>query len=143
MLVFLLIGEGATPAGTGFDGTALQRGLSQPVLEQHRQGPEALRLHVQGLAELCSALETGQGVSLEERRALGDRILARVAQAILLLRADRPGPTRTDKARWVVAHLAVDGHTNSVWEGPRPRDARPGCFGIRESVGQARGGASS
>ena len=94
-----MIGEGAAPAGTGFDGAALQRELSQPVLELHRQGPEALRLHVQGLAELDSALDTAQGVSPEERRTLGDRILARVAQASLLLRADRPGATGTDNAQ--------------------------------------------
>ena len=94
LLVVPLIGEGAARAGTGFDGAALQRELSQPVLELHRQGPEALRLHVQGLAELYSDLETAQGVSPEERRALGDRILTRVAQASLLLRADRPGPAQ-------------------------------------------------
>ena len=97
LLVFHLIGEGAARAGTGFDGAALQRELSQPVLELQRQGPEALQLHVQGLAELYSALETAEGVSPEERRALGDRILTRVAQASLLLRADRPGPARTDE----------------------------------------------
>ena len=99
LVVVPMIGEGAAPAGTGFDGAALQRELSQPVLELHRQGPEALRLHVQGLAELDSALDTAQGVSPEERRTLGDRILARVAQASLLLRADRPGATGTDNAQ--------------------------------------------
>ena len=106
LLVVPLIGEGAAPADTGFDGAALERELSQPVLELHRQGPEALRLHVQGLAELYSALDTAQGVSPEERRALGDRILTRVAQASLLLRADRPGPIRTDKAQGGAAHPA-------------------------------------
>jgi len=107
LLVFPLIGEGAAPAGTGFDGAALQRELSQPVLELHRQGPEALRLHVQDLAELYSALDTAQGVSPEERRALGGRILARVAQASLLMRADGPGPTRTDRAQGNTARPAA------------------------------------
>ena len=67
LVVVPMIGEGAAPAGTGFDGAALQRELSQPVLELHRQGPEALRLHVQGLAAHDSALDTAQGVSPEER----------------------------------------------------------------------------
>jgi|WetSurMetagenome_2_1015567.scaffolds.fasta_scaffold04388_4 hypothetical protein len=97
LLVLSLVGADAAPAASEFDEAALQRELSRPVLELHRQGPEALRLHVQGLAELYSSLDTAQGVSPEERRALGDRILARVAQASLLLRAEGPGPNRTDK----------------------------------------------
>jgi hypothetical protein len=97
LLVLPLVGADAESAATEFDQAALQHELSRPVLDVHRQGPEALRLHVQGLAELYSSLDTAQEVSPEERRALGDRILARVAQASLLLRAEGPGPTRTDK----------------------------------------------
>ena len=62
------------------------------------RAPRRSELHVQGLAELYSGLDTAEEVSPEERRALGDRILTRVAQASLLLRAEGPGPSQDRQA---------------------------------------------
>jgi len=53
-----LAGETATPPRAGFDRTAVDEELSLPVLEVRRQGPEALRSHVQRLIELHTSLSS-------------------------------------------------------------------------------------
>lgn len=79
-------GEMTGPARRDFDRTTLDTELARPLGDLRQQGPEALRSHVERLAEFYSVLDLAQGVSPEERRSLSDRILARVAQVGLLSR---------------------------------------------------------
>jgi len=81
-----LAGETTAPPRTGFDRAALDEELSRPIFEVRRQGPEALRSHVQRLIEFHASLDLTQDVSPGERRALTDRILGRVAQVGLIIR---------------------------------------------------------
>jgi hypothetical protein len=104
----------------GFDRTALNGELSRPVLEVRRQGPEALRSHVQRLIELHALLDLTQDVSPEERRVLTDRILGRVAKVGLMIReggADG-APSAKTRARTVGATLfgALDGAVGFMGE---------------------------
>lgn len=86
------------PTG-GFDRAALQAELSRSVTALQTQPAEALRAHVQRLADLQFAMELAPDVSPEERRLLNDRILARVAQLGLLLRQRTAGGHNPGKGR--------------------------------------------
>lgn len=77
------------PLPRGFDRAALDAELSRSLLEVRRQGPEALRSHVQRLTELHASLDLADEVSTEERRTLGDHILGRLTQLGLLARDGR------------------------------------------------------
>jgi len=101
-----LAGEfrGAPPPG--FDRGALREELSRPLAELQKQGPEALRGHVQRLTESYTWLDLAADVPPAERRALADHILGRVAQASLLLREGQPGPSSAARGKNGSAWLA-------------------------------------
>ena len=95
--------ESSRPA---IDRATLDSELSRPLGELRQQGPEALRSHVQRLTEMYATLDGMEEISPAERRAMGDRILARVVQIGLQPREDGASATRTVKARgWWVTTL--------------------------------------
>jgi hypothetical protein len=103
-------GETAAPLQTGFDRIALDMELSLPLGELRRQGADALRAHVEVLAQHYAALERAPGISSDVRRLLSDRILARVAEVGLAARegdgaaaADARSKDRATGATRVVA----------------------------------------
>ena len=99
---------GGSP-GSGFDRAALQKELALSPLELKQQGPEALQTHVQRLTEMYASLDLARGVSPEERRVLSDNILARVAQAGILLREARLGSPTESGGRGAAALGVLDG----------------------------------
>ena len=92
-------GEGAVPARPEFDRTVLDSELSRPLAEVRQQGPEALRSHLGRLTELYAALDGTDDVPEAERRALRDRILARVAQIGLQKRDEGSSAWRNARTR--------------------------------------------
>ena len=114
-----LAGAPGGSSGSGFDRAALQKELALSPLELKQQGPEALQTHVQRLTEMYASLDLAKGVSPEERRVLSDNILARVAQAGLLLREGRLGSPTEGRGQGTAAHATAlleldrDLHRNS------------------------------
>jgi len=88
-----------------FDRAALDGELSRPLAELRQQGPEVLRSHVERLTEIYATLDGADEVPQAERRAMRDRILARVAQIGLQAREEGPSTARNVKARgwWATA----------------------------------------
>ena len=104
-------GEGV-PGRSEFDRDAVDRELSRPLAELRQQGPEALRSHLGRLTEMYGALDGADEIAEAERRALRDRILARVAQIGLQTREEGARGFRDGKARgwWAAATSgALDG----------------------------------
>jgi hypothetical protein len=100
-------GQGVAPSRPEFDRAALDSELSRPLAELRQQGSEALRSHVQRLTEIYATLDGTDEIPPAERRAIGDRILARVAQIGLQARDDGPSAARNGKARgWRATALA-------------------------------------
>lgn len=92
-------GEGAAPGRLEWDRAALDSELSLPLAELRQQGPEALRSHLGRLTEMYGALERADDFAEAERRAVRDRILARVAQIGLQTREEAARVSRDSKAR--------------------------------------------
>jgi len=104
-----LAGAPGGSSGSGFDRAALQKELARSALELKQQGPDALQTHVQRLTEMYASLDLARGVSPEERRVLSDNILARVAQAGLLLREGRLGSPTEGRGRGTATHATALG----------------------------------
>lgn len=78
---------------SGFDRMEVLEEMARLSGDLRTSPTEALRAHGQRLAELYAALETAGDLPPAERRAVGETILARVAEVGLLLRqrtGDRP-----------------------------------------------------
>lgn len=100
------------PDRSEFDRVAVDRELSRPLPELRQQGPEALRSHLGRLTEMYGALDGADEIAEAERRAMRDRILARVAQIGLQTREEGARGSRDSKARgWWAAGTsgALDG----------------------------------
>lgn len=106
-------GENAAPARPEFDRVALDSELARPIAELRQQGAEALRSHLGRLTEMYGALDGADEIAEAERRAIRDRILARVAQIGLQTREEGARGSRDSKARgwWAAAGTsgALDG----------------------------------
>jgi hypothetical protein len=87
----------------GFDPATLQKELSSPLAALQAQPIEALRSHVQRLADLHFVLEMAVDVSPAERRVLSERILTRVGQVGLLIRQRTAEPLAAAKGRGLAA----------------------------------------
>lgn len=98
-------GQSAAPYQPGFDRAALDSELSRPLAELPKQGPEALRLHLQRLTEIYATLDGTDEVPQAERRAMRDRIVSRVVQIGLQARDEGASATVNAKARgwWATA----------------------------------------
>ena len=94
-----LAGGAGGASGLDFDRVALQKELARSALELKQQGTDALQAHVQRLTEMYASLDLAEDVSPEQRRVLSDNILARVAQAGLLLREGRLDSQAEGRAR--------------------------------------------
>lgn len=81
-----------------FDLAALESELTRPLAELGQQGSEALRFHVQRLTEFSAALDEAHGIAEADRRAMRDRILARVVQIGQQARADGASSARGARA---------------------------------------------
>ncbi len=118
-LLAVLVGCSAAFAGESaarpeFNRAALERELSQPLAEVRQQGPDALRSHLGRLTEMYGTLEEADDVAEAERRAVRDRILARVAQIGLQAREEGARASHDSKARgwWATvarSSAALDG----------------------------------
>lgn len=109
--------SGAGPSGRPveqFDRAALQTELSRPTASLRAQPTEALRTHVQRLADLHFALELAVDVSPAERRVLSEQILARVGQVGLLIRQRAAEPHAPGRGRGAQAGEAGPPPTGSL-----------------------------
>jgi len=102
-----LFADTGTPSGVGgtgglpnpFDREALQRELSQPLGVLQTHSTEALRTYVKRLADLQFAMDLAVDISSEERRILGEQIVARMGQVALLIRQREVEPSGPGRAR--------------------------------------------
>jgi len=96
------VGASGLPVGS-FDREALRKELAQPLENLAGQPAEALRSHVQQLADLHFALELALDVSPAERRVLSEQILTRVGQVGLMIRQRTTEPQGSGKGRRMLA----------------------------------------
>jgi hypothetical protein len=88
-----MAGEFPSALDAGLEPAAIRKELSRSVEALYLQGPDVLRSHVERLTDLYADVERNEKIPPEERRAIGDRLLTRVAQAGLLLREGQAGST--------------------------------------------------
>jgi hypothetical protein len=83
----------AAPAtGTGSDSAAIRQELSRPIEDLQRQGPEALRVHIEQLTRLYLEVEQNDAIPRTERRAVSEQVLDRAIRARMILRDGKASP---------------------------------------------------
>jgi hypothetical protein len=66
--------------------------LSRPLEDLQRQGPDALRAHIEQLTRLYLAVEQSDAVPRAERRAVSEQVLERAIRARMILRDGKTSP---------------------------------------------------